>query len=69
MPPSLGTETSVSQEGIGKKKEGLMRDINKTLKRLGLLCLFIEVLKIQCIISLRLVTNIAERELKIEIPK
>lgn len=33
MPPSLGTETSVSQEGTGKKKEGLIRDINKTLER------------------------------------
>lgn len=45
MPLSLGTEMSVSQEGTGKKKEGLIRDINKTLKRLCLLCLFIEVFK------------------------
>lgn len=45
MPPSLGTETSVSQEGTGKKKERLIHDINKTLKRLCLLCLFIAVLK------------------------
>ncbi len=69
MPPSLGTETSVSSEGTGKKKEGLICDINKTLKHLGSLCLFIEVLKIKCIISPCLVANIAERELKIELPK